>query len=300
MKENYLSFLRYWDMAMLVLTVVAIATGVIVLIYHWVRLASLKDYKKKYDYLNSHDTRMIFYGIAGIGVGLILFFNSVQTVTVQQHYIWFIVRMFIAVCFGTLVIYTSYLMLKFAYPTVLERKLKKWRFKPRVNHKTGNKMKLLSEEEEDVHLDEGMQAEENVFSVDYDVWVDEETGDVQIEKYPGHLHALQCNSCGFQTMKLVKEEIRVYPTNSTEGELIKHYKCSYCKSKRTKPVKIAKLSQNEKSYTLPVHPHFVEEEKVDLVTIEIHTSTGKSKMFEFTNTHQAGEFLKEYKVSEME
>ena len=30
-------------------------------------------------------------------------------------------------------------------------------------------MKLLSEEEEDAYLDEGMQAEENVFSVDYDI-----------------------------------------------------------------------------------------------------------------------------------
>ena len=37
-------------------------------------------------------------------------------------------------------------------------------------------MKLLSEEEEDAYLDEGQQAEENVFSVDYDVWIDEETG----------------------------------------------------------------------------------------------------------------------------
>ena len=32
---------------------------------------------------------------------------------------------------------------------------------------------LLSEDEEDAYLDEGMQAEENVFSVDYDVWIDE-------------------------------------------------------------------------------------------------------------------------------
>ena len=45
-------------------------------------------------------------------------------------------------------------------------------------------MKLLSEDEEDVYLDEGMQAEENVFSVDYDVWIDEESGYTKIEKHP--------------------------------------------------------------------------------------------------------------------
>ena len=300
MREKYVFFLQYWNIVMLILTGAAVFAGILILIIHWIRLSSLKDYKKKYDYLNSHDTKMLLYGITGISIGIILFFNTVQSATVQVHYIWFMVRLFIAVCLGTLVIYVSYLMLKFAYPSVLEKKLKKWRYKPRVNRKTGNVMKLLSEEEEDVHLDEGMQAEENVFSIDYDVWVDEETGDVQIEKYPGHLHALQCNSCGFQTMKLLREEIQVYPTNSTEGELIKHYKCSYCGSKRTRPVKIARLSQNDKHYTLPLHPHFKEEEKIDLVTIEIHTSTGKSKIFEFSSAHQASEFLKEYKVSELD
>ena len=37
-------------------------------------------------------------------------------------------------------------------------------------------MKFVKEEEEDAYLDEGQQAEENVFSVDYDVWIDQETG----------------------------------------------------------------------------------------------------------------------------
>ena len=41
-------------------------------------------------------------------------------------------------------------------------------------------MRLLSEDEEDVYLDEGMQAEENIFSVDYDVWIDEVTGDINV------------------------------------------------------------------------------------------------------------------------
>ncbi|MCH7890259.1 MAG: HAD family hydrolase, partial [Gemmatimonadetes bacterium] len=63
------------------------------------------------------------------------------------------------------------------------------------------------EDEEDVHLDEGMQAEENVFSVDYDVWVDQESGEVKIEKYPGELEALKCGTCKFQTLRLVSEEI---------------------------------------------------------------------------------------------
>src|SRR3989442_12745115 len=81
-------------------------------------------------------------------------------------------------------------LLKFYYPFYIEKRLKVLRYMPRVSPKTGKPMKLLSEEEEDAYLDEGMQAEENVFSVDYDVWKDEETGYIQIEKYSGHLHAL--------------------------------------------------------------------------------------------------------------
>jgi hypothetical protein len=93
------------------------------------------------------------------------------------------------------------------------KKAKKIEVHPKgFSERRANQMKLLSEEEEDVYLDEGMQAEENVFSVDYDVWIDEETGYTKIEKYAGHLHALQCPECNYQTLKVVKEEILESPT----------------------------------------------------------------------------------------
>ena len=103
-------------------------------------------------------------------------------------------------------------------------------------------MKLLSEEEEDVHLDEGMQAEEEVFSVDYDVWVDEETGYTKIEKYQGNRHAQQCPSCNYYTLKVDVEEIISSPTLAESGELVKHFKCSYCKHRSRKNFTVAKLT----------------------------------------------------------
>lgn len=298
MEFTYAKFLAVWQIIALVLTGASIVLGIVIFIIHNLRFSSIRDYKQKYDYLAANDSKMIFYVIISFAVALTLFINTVYNSTVQISYVWFFVRLFIAICIGTLIIYISYLMMEFAYPTTLERKMKKWRYKPRVNKKSGNVMKLLSEEEEDVHLDEGMQAEENVFSVDYDVWVDEETQDVQIEKYPGHLMAYQCNSCGFKTMKLVKEEIVLAPTEHTDGEMIKNYQCSYCKAKRSRTVKVAKLSQTESHYELPAHLHFKEEEKVNLVTLELHISNGKTKIFEFTSTAQASEFLKEFKVED--
>ena len=105
-------------------------------------------------------------------------------------------------------------------------------------------MKLLSETEEDVYLDEGMQAEEDVYSIDYDVWVDEETGFTKIEKYSGHLHASQCPECDYQTLRVEKEEIISRPTYTEEGELIKHFRCSYCGYNAQNTYKIGKMSTN--------------------------------------------------------
>ena len=99
-------------------------------------------------------------------------------------------------------------------------------------------------------------------------------------------------------MKLVKEKIVMTPTEYTDGEMIKNYQCSYCNSKRSKTVKVAKLSQTESHYELPAHMHFKAEERVNLVTIELSISNGKSKMFEFTSTEQARQFLKEFKLDE--
>ena len=61
-------------------------------------------------------------------------------------------------------------LLRFYYPFFIERRLKALRYSPRINPANGNFMKLLSEEEEDVHLEPGMQAEEELHSIDYDVW----------------------------------------------------------------------------------------------------------------------------------
>ncbi len=298
MESTYSKFLEIWQIFVIGLTIVSALAGIILFIVHKLRISSIYDYKQKYDYIGANDTKMMFYVIVAFSISLTAFINSVYHDTVIVSVVWFFVRMFIALCVGTLIIYISNLMLKFAYPSTLEKKMKHWRYKPRVNKKTGNTMKLLSEEEEDVHLDEGMQAEENVFSVDYDVWVDEETGDVQIEKYPGHLIAYQCNSCGFKTMKLIKEEIVTPPTQEADGEMIKYYRCSYCNAKRNKNVKVAKLSQTESHYELPAYLHFKEEEKVNRIALEIYISNGKTKMYEFGSTKQAADFLKEFKIED--
>lgn len=153
-------------------------------------------------------------------------------------------------------------------------------------------MRLLSETEEDVHLNEGMQEEENIFSIDYDVWIDESTGDVKIEKYDGHLIALRCGNCGYYTMKVIREEIIERHPDNTPSELIKHYQCSYCKNVRATQFHI---SQKEGEDYKKEKPHFVRNTKdIDMVKIEIHSSLKGKQHFEFQTVEQAQKFLEEF------
>src|SRR5688572_28082764 len=166
---------------------------------------------------------------------------------------------------------------------------------PRVNPKTGNKMRLLAEHEEDVHLDEGMRAEKDVFSIDYDVWLDAATSDVLVEKYPGHMQALQCGSCGFFTLKVVREEITQKPTLNTPGELIRRYECAYCKSVRATAFKISTMEGDD--FKRQKHS-FRKEKDVVLIKVEIKSREGSSKFFEFGDLSQAQRFLNEIEESD--
>jgi len=210
------------------------ALGLLVVIGYIVRLSSIPDNKDKYDFINRSEVKFLWYASLVIILGACAFFNG--NIAKPLTTIMTFVRVFLTVMMGTIAALIVQNLLKFYYPFFMEKRLKVLRYKPRISPKTGKPMKLLSEEEEDAHLDEGMQAEENVFSVDYDVWKDEETGFVKIEKYAGHLHAIQCPECNYQTFKVNREEIVKTPTDTEEGELIKHYQCSYCGYKAKKNV----------------------------------------------------------------
>lgn len=211
------------------------SVGLLVVLGHLLKLSMTKESKDKYDYINRHEIKLLLIGAVIIVIGFAFYFNSWvsdETGTL----LWIVVRLFTTISMGLLTAMIMQNLLKFYYPFYIEKRLKVLRYKPRISPKTGKPMKLLSEEEEDVYLDEGMQAEENLFSMDYDVWKDEESGYVKIEKYAGHLHAVQCPECNYQTFKVVKEEILKAPTETEEGELLKHYLCGYCGYKAKKAV----------------------------------------------------------------
>jgi len=291
--QAYVDFINGWHQFMTIAAIVAIIAAVIVVIVHRIKAAAIRSNKGKYDYLKLNQVRAYQVMFFAVSAAIFFYGNTVGDETVSKSLVYIFVRLFISLCVAVLFGYISFLVLKFYYPTKLEQRLNRLRFAPRIS-KTGNPMKLLSEEEEDVHLDEGMQAEENVFSVDYDVWVDEQTGEVIIEKYPGHLQALECGSCGFQTLALRSEEIIKPATVAEEGALLKNYKCSYCQSVRTTQHPIAKILSRLSDYRLPDDYVLKGQRKIKSIMIEIISTKGDKKEFFFHSTRQAGEFLENF------
>ena len=132
--------------------------------------------------------------------------------------------------------------------------------------------------------------EENIFSIDYDVWIDDQSGHVKIEKYPGHLTALRCNNCTFHTMKVRWEEIIAHDEAGNPTELLKHYKCSYCKNVRSTHFNI---SRNElEDYQSGKFDSRGKPKGIEGVKVEVMGQDGK-KTYEFQSTDQAQKFLDE-------
>lgn len=218
------------------LAYVVAGAGVLILLGHLIKLLTTKDFKSRYDYINMHEINLMWYGLLLIIIGMALFGNTIAGTTT---WLWLSIRMFVSVMLAMIVGVVVQNVLKFYYPFYIEKRLKRLRYTPRISP-DGRKMKLLSEEEEDVYLDEGMQAEEDAFSVDYDVWIDEESKYTKIEKYNGRLHALQCPDCNYQTLRVDREEVIQPATDLEEGELMKYFTCGYCGYKERKSFTIAR------------------------------------------------------------
>lgn len=213
--------------------------GILIFAGYNLRLLLLKELKLKYDYINKYEIKLLWYATLLIIIAIAAYINAFQT---SLELLWIVVKLFITIMFSIIIGVVIQNVLKFYYPFYIEKRLKKLRYTPRISP-NGRKMRLLSEEEEDVYLDEGMQAEENVFSIDYDVWIDEESNHTKIEKYNGRLHALKCSECNYQTLRVSSEHVEQTPTTTEEGELTKHFTCEYCGNKERKTFRIAILKE---------------------------------------------------------
>jgi DNA-directed RNA polymerase subunit RPC12/RpoP len=244
--ESYVHFLEVWNTWAIYLALLFIVVGLLISLYYFGKQMSISDSKLKHDFINDNEIKLFWYSMLSLSIGAGLWLNTVFHETVKEEMIWFFVRLFVTASFTTIfgLIFNS--LINVYYPFQVEKKLNKLRHKPRINPNNGNKMKLLGEDVEDDYLTPEMIEEEAGHSVDYDVWLDEETGYTKIEKYDGSALAIECPSCGYRTLRVEDEEVIKSPTVDSEGELLEYYKCSYCEHKERRTIVTKKLIERPK------------------------------------------------------
>ena len=259
------------------------------LLVYIITIKSISGLKKRYDFINKRESGVIKLGNILIGLGIFALCNLINKGQPQQGWIHFIVLLAIGLVAAVAYIYFSILFVDVYCSKLLVKRLRALRYKPRTNPKTGNTMTLLTEEEEDKYLDEGMQMEEKVFAVDYDVWIEKETGDTIVEKYEGNLIADTCSNCGFQTLRLIREES--LEAEDDERLRIQQYRqCSYCKMETEEIVTKKKSSKQDTADELTS----ATQRDVRMIRVSITPKDGETAAYDFQNLQQAQDFLSEY------
>lgn len=249
METSAHQFIETWDHYLILGAYVFFVAAVLIFLYHEIKLLTISDNKERYDYVNLHEVKFFWYAILSAMIGVALFATAKLTPLLPvDDKVKLYISIFLLACSFVIVYTLLSSLIRILYPRMLESRLRSIRNKPRKST-AGNIMRKLSDEEGSVHLetDQLQQHQSEIHSVEYDVWFDEKTGEKKVEKYMPYQHAEKCGECGYYTMKIDSEEIAKQPTETEDGLLVEHYRCSYCKHREAKEAVIAALASNLKT-----------------------------------------------------
>ncbi len=118
-----------------------------------------------------------------------------------------------------------YLLLYF----VLQGVLKRLRNQRRFSKVNGMPMHKLSDEEEDAYLEKGQLTEEQLGSVDYDVWITEDGSDVMTLSYTRRFGKYDaCPECKFRAYHKAFSSVLEHATYSSSGRMEVVHECKNC------------------------------------------------------------------------
>lgn len=107
----------------------------------------------------------------------------------------------------------------------------------------GFSMRKLDEETDNNYLTPAQDMEEQINSVDYDVWLCDQCGETDVIPYINRRAAYtECGHCGARTCTLIGNRILRQPTERTEGQGVRVYSCRNCGKDTLKPYNIAKVA----------------------------------------------------------
>lgn len=243
--KSYLEFIASWQESAELWSMFFLILAFLVFIFYITGFMVSKDRSKLYDYVSSHEIPAFMNLLIMISLSVTFFANSLligEFKTANNFEL--VIQSIGSLVIGGMFYYILRVLLKIYYPYFLAKHLKRIRFKP-MKSSSGNQMKLLNEDEEDLHLTKEQLEHEEIFAFDYDVWVDETTGEKIVEKYDIHHTSLLCDECRFRTLREVKEVVDKMPTQTEGGELTKYYKCDYCDHKEQKKKHLSSLNENQ-------------------------------------------------------
>ena len=108
-------------------------------------------------------------------------------------------------------------------------KLKQLRYTPRYCPNCAAKQRLLDEGDDDFFLSKGQVKEEQLGSVDYDVWLCDSCQKIQVFAYDAMMTSYSsCSSCSYKTYHMTSDRTIISPTCTSSGSGQRNYKCELC------------------------------------------------------------------------
>lgn len=131
---------------------------------------------------------------------------------------------------SNLLVFVILMPLPFALLFFLNKKMmQRWRNTNRFSEKNGEIMHKLNDEEEDEFLSDGQLTEEDIKSIDYDVWVTANHDDILILKYADWFNKYKkCPSCRHKTYFKEYDKTIKSATYTRSGRGEKKFYCENC------------------------------------------------------------------------
>ena len=217
--------------------------AIINLLVYFIKLMIKGNSSAKYSFAAHSEVKALSRGSKLISLAIFfLLFAMIANAFGRAQFYEFIFVGFISFMISFMIGYGFSTYIQYYYPFILEKRLRNIRFK-RLKSTSGNSMRLMNELEEDEFLTNEMIALEDASEADFDVWIDEVTGEKVIQKYDMSEKALICHRCNFRTLKERNEKVILEATEHENGKVEKSYNCTYCNLKEVREGSTLSLSK---------------------------------------------------------